>query len=441
MVGASLLWVGWFGFNAAPTWKPATQPRSRSSTRSSRRLRGDLLDVLRVDLQRQALDARCSLGCHGRIWSRSRRHAVTSGYGRDHHRPAGRGRLPVGRQRLKRMLGADDALDVFGVHCVGGMLGRAAHRRVLSPALGGTGLHSRLGQGRVRRRSTIIGAQVVTQAWAVGVTLVWSAVVAFIAYKIVNMVVGLRVTGRGGTRRARHQPARRNGLPQLIERFPRQVVTGTHWCPFFFGYNRAGDPSKIEICSRRRAGTTAPSASRSEPSDECPESDHRALGPAARSSSAGSWPRPRSSTGCAGKWQEHETPFYCSVDLRNSVFKLAPVDTNLFPGGFNNLSPEFHPLCVQAAMTALEKLCPGCARRGAGAREPHAQPVLSAERRDAPEDPAPGRHDACASAASCPRSRADRDRAAEWRQTQAGAARAQGQSPAWSTDSTPASCC
>jgi glutamate--cysteine ligase len=59
-----------------------------------------------------------------------------------------------------------------------------------------------------------------------------------------------------------------------------------------------------------------------------------------------------------GQWQEHETPFYCSVDLRNSAFKMAPVDTNLFPGGFNNLNPDFHPLCVQAAMTALEKVCP-----------------------------------------------------------------------------------
>ena len=59
-----------------------------------------------------------------------------------------------------------------------------------------------------------------------------------------------------------------------------------------------------------------------------------------------------------GQWQAHETPFYCSVDLRNSGFKIAPVDTNLFPGGFNNLNPEFQPLCVQAAMTALEKICP-----------------------------------------------------------------------------------
>src|SRR3954471_12453100 len=58
------------------------------------------------------------------------------------------------------------------------------------------------------------------------------------------------------------------------------------------------------------------------------------------------------------QWQDHESPFYASVDLRNSGFKIAPVDTNLFPGGFNNLNPEFHPLCVQAAMIALEKVCP-----------------------------------------------------------------------------------
>ena len=58
------------------------------------------------------------------------------------------------------------------------------------------------------------------------------------------------------------------------------------------------------------------------------------------------------------EWQEHTPPFYCSVDLRNSGFKLAPVDTNLFPGGFNNLSPEMLPLAVQAAMAAIEKYCP-----------------------------------------------------------------------------------
>ena len=58
------------------------------------------------------------------------------------------------------------------------------------------------------------------------------------------------------------------------------------------------------------------------------------------------------------QWQNHSAPFYASVDLRNSGFKLAPVDTNLFPGGFNNLNPDFMPLCVQAAMAAVEKVCP-----------------------------------------------------------------------------------
>ncbi len=57
-------------------------------------------------------------------------------------------------------------------------------------------------------------------------------------------------------------------------------------------------------------------------------------------------------------WKAHEPPFYSSVDLRNSGFKLAPVDTNLFPGGFNNLNPEFLPLAVQAAASLIERLCP-----------------------------------------------------------------------------------
>jgi len=58
------------------------------------------------------------------------------------------------------------------------------------------------------------------------------------------------------------------------------------------------------------------------------------------------------------RWQAHEPPFYCSVDLRNSGFKLAPVDTNLYPGGFNNLSAAFMPLAVQAATAAIAKICP-----------------------------------------------------------------------------------
>ncbi len=63
-----------------------------------------------------------------------------------------------------------------------------------------------------------------------------------------------------------------------------------------------------------------------------------------------------------GQWQEHTPPFYGSVDLRNAGFKLAPVDMNLFPGGFNNLDATFLPLCVQAAVTTIDRLCPDARR-------------------------------------------------------------------------------
>ncbi len=58
--------------------------------------------------------------------------------------------------------------------------------------------------------------------------------------------------------------------------------------------------------------------------------------------------------------QFHSTPapFYASVDLRNAGYKLAPVDTNLFPAGFNNLNPASKPLCIQAIQVALERFCP-----------------------------------------------------------------------------------
>lgn len=58
------------------------------------------------------------------------------------------------------------------------------------------------------------------------------------------------------------------------------------------------------------------------------------------------------------QWLEHAVPIYASVDLRNSGFKLAPVDTNLFPGGFNNLNPDFLPLCVHAMQSIVERACP-----------------------------------------------------------------------------------
>lgn len=62
------------------------------------------------------------------------------------------------------------------------------------------------------------------------------------------------------------------------------------------------------------------------------------------------------------QWLSTPAPFYTSVDLRNSGFKLAPVDTNLFPAGFNNLSPAFMPLCIQAVQSAVERVCPRAKR-------------------------------------------------------------------------------
>ena len=62
------------------------------------------------------------------------------------------------------------------------------------------------------------------------------------------------------------------------------------------------------------------------------------------------------------QWVKTPAPFYASVDLRNSGFKLAPVDTNLFPAGFNNLNEAFMPLCIQAAQAAVERVCPDAAK-------------------------------------------------------------------------------
>lgn len=62
------------------------------------------------------------------------------------------------------------------------------------------------------------------------------------------------------------------------------------------------------------------------------------------------------------EWRKTPAPFYASVDLRNAGFKLAPVDTNLFPAGFNNLNPAFMPLCIQATQSALENVCPDANR-------------------------------------------------------------------------------
>jgi Amt family ammonium transporter len=92
---------------------------------------------------------------------------------------------------LKRMLGADDSLDVFGVHGVGGILGALLTGVFASPSLGGTGICNYVTDKCGEWGG--IGGQVWIQLQGVLLTLVWSGVVAFIAYKIVDLVIGLRV--------------------------------------------------------------------------------------------------------------------------------------------------------------------------------------------------------------------------------------------------------
>lgn len=62
------------------------------------------------------------------------------------------------------------------------------------------------------------------------------------------------------------------------------------------------------------------------------------------------------------QWRLTPPPFYCSVDLRNEGFKVAPVDTNLFPAGFNNLNSDLIPLCIQAAQSTMEEICPNASQ-------------------------------------------------------------------------------
>jgi Amt family ammonium transporter len=93
--------------------------------------------------------------------------------------------------KVKSMMGYDDSLDVFGVHCVGGIFGALATGIVVNPALGGTGVYDYVANAV---GSYDMVAQLTSQSWGVGVTIVWSAVVSFIAYKLVDVLIGLRVS-------------------------------------------------------------------------------------------------------------------------------------------------------------------------------------------------------------------------------------------------------
>jgi Amt family ammonium transporter len=92
--------------------------------------------------------------------------------------------------KVKAKLGYDDSLDVFGVHCIGGIFGALSTAILVNPALGGPGVYDYVAN---KVADYDLTAQLISQAWGVGTTLVWSGVVAFISYKIVDLVIGLRV--------------------------------------------------------------------------------------------------------------------------------------------------------------------------------------------------------------------------------------------------------
>jgi Amt family ammonium transporter len=192
MIGASLLWVGWFGFNAGSALEA-----------------GDVAALAFINTLLATAAAAVSWMFGEWIFKRkpsllgavsgavSGLVAITPGCG--FVGPMGALVMGLlagviclwGVTGLKRLLGADDSLDVFGVHGVGGILGALLTGVFASPQLGGQGIWDYIANKGSPDYS--IAGQVWVQAQAVGITIVWSAVVAFIAFKLVDVVIGLRV--------------------------------------------------------------------------------------------------------------------------------------------------------------------------------------------------------------------------------------------------------
>ena len=194
MVGASLLWVGWFGFNAGS----ALEAGDTAALAFVNTLIATAAAVLAwVVGEWMGKEGKPSMlgAASGAVAGLV---AITPACGF-----VGIGGALVlgalagficlwGVNGLKRMLGADDALDVFGVHAVGGVLGAMMTGVLASPSLGGQGIYDYV--ANKVSPDYDIAAQLMVQGTAVLTTLVWSGVVAFISYKIVDMVIGLRVT-------------------------------------------------------------------------------------------------------------------------------------------------------------------------------------------------------------------------------------------------------
>ncbi|UCH16902.1 MAG: ammonium transporter [Burkholderiales bacterium] len=183
MVGASLLWVGWFGFNAGS----ALEANATAALAFINTLLATAAAVLTWSAGEALGKGKASMlgAASGAVAGLV---AITPACGS----VGPMGALIVGGlagfvclwgvNGLKRMLGADDSLDVFGVHGVGGILGALLTGVFTAPSLGGTGA-----------ADFSIGSPVATQALGVVITIVWSGIVAFVAYKIADLLVGLRV--------------------------------------------------------------------------------------------------------------------------------------------------------------------------------------------------------------------------------------------------------
>ncbi|MBI5924971.1 MAG: ammonium transporter [Aquabacterium sp.] len=195
MVGASLLWVGWFGFNAGS----ALEANGFAALAFINTFVATAAAVLGWCLGEGLLKGKASMlgAASGAVAGLV---AITPAAGN-----VGIGGAVIigllagliclwGVTGLKKLLGADDSLDVFGVHGVGGIFGALVTGVFNSPNLGGpSAVADWTTVAMIAPGDYSIGAQVLTQAKAVGLTIVWSAVVSLIAYKIVDLVIGLRV--------------------------------------------------------------------------------------------------------------------------------------------------------------------------------------------------------------------------------------------------------
>ena len=195
MVGAALLWVGWFGFNAGS----ALEANGFAALAFMNTLVATAAAVLAWCIGETMMRGKASMlgaasGCvAGLVAITPAAGNVGIGGGLVIGLVAGFACL-WGVNGLKKLLGADDSLDVFGVHGVGGIVGALLTGVFVSPSLGGPSTVADWTTAAMTTADAFsIGAQVLIQAKAVLITIVWSGVVSFIAYKVVDLTIGLRV--------------------------------------------------------------------------------------------------------------------------------------------------------------------------------------------------------------------------------------------------------